>query len=51
MIKDVPHVGLYLFRQDQVNLLVYGPNRPYFKRKLKNRFSKLAFFKLLFSAF
>ena len=28
-------------RRDQVNLLVYGPNRPCFKRKQKNNITKI----------
>ena len=42
-------------RRDQVNLLVYGPGRPCFKRKQKNNITKIwltrFFFNLLFSAF
>ena len=41
-------------RQDQVNLLTYGPDRPYFKQKQKKNaknFGQLDFFNLLFSAF
>ena len=46
-----------LFRRDQVHLLVYGPDRPYFKQKQENNitkfwlFLKLTFFNLLYSAF
>ena len=39
---------------DIVNLLVYGPDRPYFKQKQKNNITKCwptGFFYLLFSAF
>ena len=51
-IKDIPHVGLCLFRRHQVNLLVCRPDRPYSKQKLKIIFDQLAFsFNLLFSAF
>ena len=42
------------FRQDKVNLLVYGDYQPYFKQKQKiilQNFGQLAFFDLLFSAF
>ena len=42
-------------RRDQVNLLVYRPDRPYFKQKQKNNIKKFwptgIFFNLLFSAF
>ena len=31
---------IFLFRRDQVNLLVYGPDRPYFKQKQKNIITK-----------
>ena len=27
-----------MLRRDQVNLMVYGPHRPYFKEKQKNDF-------------
>ena len=44
-----------IIRREQVNLLVYGPDRPYFKQKQKKilkHFGQLAcFFTLLFSAF
>ena len=44
-----------LFRRDQVNLLVYGPDQPYFKQKQKNNITKLCstglFLNLLFFAF
>ena len=37
----------FLFRRDQVNLLVYGPDWPYFKQKQKilESFDQLAFLK------
>ena len=38
---------LQILRRDQVNLLVYGPDRPYFKQKQKimlQNFGQLAFF-------
>ena len=42
-------------RWDQVNLLVYGPDRPYFKQKQKTNVTKFwptgFFLNLLFSAF
>ena len=42
-------------RRDQVNLLVYGPDRPYFQQKQKNDFTEFwptgIFLNLLFSAF
>ena len=38
-------------RQDKVNLLVYRPDRPYFKQKQKNDTAKLLIFNLLYSAF
>ena len=43
-------------RRDQVNLLVYGPDRPYFKQKQKNKIyykilANWLFFNLLLSAF
>ena len=38
-------------RRDQVNLLIYGPDRPYFKQVIQRNFRYLAFFNLLFSAF
>ena len=31
---------LVILRQDKVNLLVCGPNRPYFKQKPKNNVTK-----------
>ena len=31
---------IYQVRRDQVNLLVYGPDRPYFKQKQKNNITK-----------
>ena len=46
---ETTYVYVYVLRWDQVNLLVYGPDQPYFKQK-KN-FGQLAFFNLLFSAF
>ena len=30
----------FILRRDQVNLLVYGRNRPYFKQKQKNNITK-----------
>ena len=43
---------LALLRRDQVNLLVYGLDLPYFKKRQKNNnFDQLAFSVLLFSAF
>ena len=44
-IKEIPAFENKLFnllniRQDQVNLLVYGPNRPYFKQKQENNITK-----------
>ena len=43
---------LALLRRDQVNLLVYGLDLPYFKKRQKNNnFDQLAFSILLFSAF
>ena len=42
-------------RREQVNLLVYEPDRPYFKQKQKNDITKFwltgLFLNLLFSAF
>ena len=47
--------GCLVVRRDQVNLLVYGPDRPYFKQKLKNKIyykilANWLFFNLLLSA-
>ena len=32
----------YLLRRDQVNLLVYGPDRPYFKQKQEDNITKFS---------
>ena len=37
LLKMLKHFEV---RRDQVNLLVYGPDRPYFKQKQKNNISK-----------
>ena len=39
--KDLSHSLLTeMIRGDQVNFLVYGPDRPYFKQKQKNNITK-----------
>ena len=40
-IKGIANIFYWKYlRQGKVNLLVYGPNRPYFKQKQKNNITK-----------
>ena len=53
---ETTYVYVYVLRWDQVNLLVYGPDRPYFNQKPKNNISykilaNWLFLDLLLSAF